>query len=203
MGVFITQSWWWDHSSILCKRTWPAGEQLPFSLTTRFFCVLGKQKGMPSLLKTTANAIYMVPVATLCKGNERMTRIKILCDLSQQQMGNVIEWAQKKSESPSWVERAQQKTVIKWINPLGPTGEPADATAWTPPGIKWEVRSDTRWWYYTSWRSKKNPISLNLKGFWKKAEISLSSGHVFVTAEDLQLKPGEVILIFGGPFFHL
>lgn len=69
----------------------PRVEQLPFSLTIRFFCVLETQKGMPSLLKTTVNAIYMVPVATLCKGNERMTRIKILCDLSQQQMGSVIE----------------------------------------------------------------------------------------------------------------
>lgn len=38
---------------------------------------------MQTLLKTTMNATYTVPVATLSKGNEWMTRIKILCGLSQ------------------------------------------------------------------------------------------------------------------------
>lgn len=46
---------------------------------------------MPTLLKTTINATYTVPVATLYEGNERMTRIKIFCGLSQQQVGDVIE----------------------------------------------------------------------------------------------------------------
>lgn len=54
-------------------------------------CVLEKQKEMPILLQTTINVTYTVPVATLSKGNERMTRIKILCSLSQQQTGSVTE----------------------------------------------------------------------------------------------------------------
>lgn len=48
-------------------------------------CVLEKQKGMPALLKTTLNATYTVPIGTLSQGNERMTRIQVLCGLSQWQ----------------------------------------------------------------------------------------------------------------------
>lgn len=57
-----------------------------------FFChVLEKQRGMPILQQTTINATYIVPVATSSKGNERMTKIKTLRGLSQQQMGSVTE----------------------------------------------------------------------------------------------------------------
>lgn len=57
-----------------------------------FLChVLEKQRGMPILQQTTINATYIVPVATSSKGNERMTKIKTLRGLSQQQMGSVTE----------------------------------------------------------------------------------------------------------------
>lgn len=55
---------------------------------------------MPSLLQSTVNAPYAVPVATLCKGNERMTRIKILRGLSQQQAGSMTEETQEKKREP-------------------------------------------------------------------------------------------------------
>lgn len=78
------------------------GEQLPFGLTTGryFLAVFWKEKRIPTLLKTTINATYSVPVATLAKGNERMTRIRILCGPFQQQMGDVIEEAQEKKQVP-------------------------------------------------------------------------------------------------------
>jgi hypothetical protein len=41
---------------------------------------LEKQKGIPSLLKTTLNATHTMPGATLSQGNERVTRMKILDD---------------------------------------------------------------------------------------------------------------------------
>ena len=39
-------------------------------------------------------------MATLGKGNERMTRIRILCGPFQQHMGDVIEEAQEKKQEP-------------------------------------------------------------------------------------------------------
>lgn len=54
-------------------------------------CVSETQKGTPTRQKTTINATYTVPVATLSKGNIRMTRINILCGPSQQQVGDMIQ----------------------------------------------------------------------------------------------------------------
>lgn len=125
---------------------------------------------MQTLLKTTMNATYTVPVATLSKGNEWMTRIKILCGLSQQ-LWEV--WLTKhRSESPPRVGRAQQKAIIKWISQLGSTRVPVAAAALALP---WKNERSGQILTVVLHKLKKP----QLMGLWKEVEMFLSSRHHF------------------------
>ena len=135
-------------------------------------CVLAKQKRTPISLQTTINATYTVPVATLSKGNERMTKIKIFCGLSQQCNWVITE----EKKSTSHMEDSNKRQLLSESAHLGPCKN------WllhclVLPGVgdqasPWECCQ-------IPWRSKENPIHPKLMRLWEKEEISLSSSHHF------------------------
>lgn len=74
---------------------------------------------MQTLLTTTINATCTVPVATLCKGDERVTSLEEHGGFSQQQAGTVIEQTEKGKRSPSQAGRAHKGRLVKDSTTLG------------------------------------------------------------------------------------